>query len=101
MAHDLRPVSVPDAGSTYFGYLPPTITSGQSWGFGKLFFVTALANTDTTITHGLGRIPVFVLNLTNGTEYTAKVKTGGTAWTTNAVTVQFDTALTAGLVWVR
>ncbi len=70
-------------------------------GQGRLLFVTVAANTDTTLTHGLGRIPHFVQNLDNGTAYTAKVKRSTvTAWTPQTVTVQFDTALANGVVWV-
>jgi hypothetical protein len=70
-------------------------------GSGKLFEVTVAANTDVTITHDLGRIPHFVQNLDNGTAYTAAVKRSTvTAWTTNAVSVQFSVALSSGWVWV-
>jgi hypothetical protein len=69
-------------------------------GRGILRQVTGSANADIAISHNLGRVPNFVLALDNGTAFVPKVKRGGTAWTVNAVTVQFDVAPTACWVWV-
>ncbi len=66
-------------------------------GMGRLFNVTAAANTATVITHNLGRIPHFVVALSNGANYTPQ--TAVTVATISAVTVQFNAAM-SGWVWV-
>lgn len=70
-------------------------------GFLRLLPAAVAAITDVTLTHPLRVVPRVVLVLSAGTTFCAKTKVGSLAWTTSAVTVQFDIAQPAGAVlWI-
>ena len=64
----------------------------------QVFTTNAVADTEETIAHGLGRLPVgfIVINLDKG----ANLYDGGTTWTSTTLYLKSDTASTTYTIWI-
>lgn len=90
---------------------PSVVKSGDPMGNGRVFEISPTANTDITITHGLGRIPsgVWVMGdfftgagPPGSSFYSPKWKRSTvTAWTVAAITIQLDTTCTNCWIWIN
>jgi hypothetical protein len=77
---------------------PPALNR-TFYGDGELLYVASqAAGTPTAYAHDLGRIPTFVMILTNGTAF--KGDAAITAATATSVTINNEVALTGAIVFI-